>query len=255
VGPDGTAYINFMYKWANQCIAAFGPDGKPVAGKYLKGKVGKGSYEAEGKKNPGYPQDLESAVIGPVPLASGGIRVDLRGNIYVHGAGSVVKFPLAGGFITGKVLEGNFDPTPGVKGVELMGGNLAEGATGIYPGTGPFSSAGFGNNSCCSCRVPRFDVDRYGRVIMPDGLANVVRFVDNAGNRVADIGAYGNYDSQYVPADSKGDQPLVAVPEIPLAWPTGAVISEKHAYVCDTYNRRVVRADFTWKCEEVCDLK
>jgi hypothetical protein len=31
--------------------------------------------------------------------------------------------------------------------------------------------------------------------------------------------------------------------------------SEKAIYVCDTYNRRVVRVDLAWKAEEVCQVK
>jgi hypothetical protein len=47
----------------------------------------------------------------------------------------------------------------------------------------------------------------------------------------------------------------VATPEIPLAWPNSAGLTEKHVYVMDVYNRRVVRVDKTFAAEAVCDLK
>ena len=50
-------------------------------------------------------------------------------------------------------------------------------------------------------------------------------------------------------------KPTVAGPEIPLAWATGAGFTEDSIYVSDTYARRVVRADKTWKAEVACEVK
>ena len=76
---------------------------------------------------------------------------------------------------------------------------------------------------------------------------------------VEEFGAYGNFDSQYVnpslQEEGKDPKPTVAVPAIPLAWPTGAGVSDRHIYVNDTYNRRIVRVDKTWAAEEVCEIK
>jgi hypothetical protein len=151
---------------------------------------------------------------------------------------------------------GKFGPEGGrVKGNDgMMRGSEAEGMLTFYPGYGPFSSAGFTSNPCCVCRAPRFDLDRYGRVVMPNGVANSVRLVDNAGNLIVEFGKYGNFDSQYVDPKAENAKPVVATPEIPMCWPTGAGFTEKALYVCDTYNRRVVRADFTWQAEESCAL-
>ena len=124
-----------------------------------------------------------------------------------------------------------------------------------YPGYGPFSHANWGGNSCCVCRVPRFDLDRYGRLYMPNAITNSVRIVDNAGNQVLEFGKYGNFDSQYVPADSEDGKPLVSTPAIPLTWPTGAGVSEKAIYVLDTYSRRVVRIIRTYAAEATCEVK
>jgi hypothetical protein len=137
----------------------------------------------------------------------------------------------------------------------MMRGSEAEGLLAFYPGYGPFSSAGFTSNPCCVCRAPRFDLDRYGRVVMPNGVSNTVRLVDNAGNLIVEFGKYGNFDSQYIPADAKDQKPIVAVPDIPLAWPTGAGFGKDHLYILDTYAKRVARVDLTFAAEEACAVK
>ena len=104
---------------------------------------------------------------------------------------------------------------------------------------------------------PRFDLDRYGRLAMPNAVTNSVTVLDNAGNRIVEFGAYGNLDSQYVNRDTdrgRAGKPTVATPEIPLGWPTGVGVSEDHIYVNDTYNRRVVRVDKTFAAEAACPI-
>ena len=255
VGPRGEAYLSFMYRWVAYAVGGFGPDGKPMEGKYLKGR-----FPGKGK----YPRDWTTAVIGPVSQANGGIRVDLAGKIYVgmlhwpkaaplpHGykmdrcwkdtVGSVVKFdPKEGGAMAGKD--------------DAQRAEAVTGAIGTYPGLAPFSKAGLGGNTCCVCRTPRFDLDRYGRLALPNAVTNSVWLYDNAGNLIAEIGRYGNFDSQYVPADAADRKPLVAVPDIPLTWPTGAGFGPESIYVNDTYSRRVVRADLTYQAETTCPVK
>ena len=58
----------------------------------------------------------------------------------------------------------------------------------------------------------------------------------------------GNYDAQL-----KGSKS--GVPELPMAWPIGAAITDRSVYVLDIYSRRVLRADFVFAAEEVCDVK
>jgi hypothetical protein len=136
---------------------------------------------------------------------------------------------------------------------------VAEGAVAIYPGMGPLSGNGWGGgSSCCVCRVPRFGVDRYGRLVMPNAVSNSILVMDNAGNVILEFGKYGNFDSQFVNPRmeaGKSGKPTVAVPEIPLAWPTGADWSENHIYLNDTYNRRAVRVDKTFDLEATCGLR
>ncbi len=257
-GPDGKVYTTFMYKWVAYAMGGWGADGKPLKGKYLEGAFpGKGAY----------PPDLKSAIAGPLPQMNGGIRVDLKGDIYVGmmyrpkdfsppkgfekdqgyrvSVGSVVRFGPEGGSMPGK--DG------------ATQSNAIEGVKQAYPGLAPFSSAAeaFGGNTCCVCRVPRFDLDPYGRLIVPNAMTNSVLLYDNAGNVIAEFGKYGNFDSLYVNPDTEGGKagkPTVAVPDIPLAWPTCAGFGAKAMYVLDTYSRRAVRVDPTWQAEETCPV-
>ena len=81
----------------------------------------------------------------------------------------------------------------------------------MYPGVAPFSGGGYGGNtSCCVCRVSRFDLDRYGRLALPNVVSNSVTVVDNAGNVIGEFGKYGNFDSQYVPPGSADGKPIGA---------------------------------------------
>ncbi|MGQ9662819.1 MAG: hypothetical protein ACUVWX_10870 [Kiritimatiellia bacterium] len=287
VGPDGTAYISFMYEWVKYCVAGFGPDGKPLKGRYLEGLVGN-----RGNEKGQYPPELTSAVIGPITGANGGLRVDLKGNIYLGmwlwpksepvptpwdkdpaylcSVGGIFRFPPSGGMVTSPVKDWSSDPvgdtprTPGVGGIEVRSGGrtpttfydaFVEGATAVYPGYAPFSHANWGGNSCCVCRAPRFDLDRYGRLYIPNAIVNSVRIVDNTGNLICEFGQYGNFDSQYVPAERSGGLPLIPKPAIPLTWPTGAGVSEKAVYVLDTYSRRLVRCIIAAKVEQLCDVR
>ena len=123
------------------------------------------------------------------------------------------------------------------------------GAQFIYAGVAPFSGDGFGGgSSCCVCRVPRFDLDRFGRLIYTNAVTNSVALVDNAGNPILDFGAYGNFD-----AGRAGTAASRKV--IPLGWPTGAGFGRDHLYVNDVYNRRVVRVDPVYALETKLALK
>ncbi len=251
--PDGKVYISWMFNgWVKYAVTAFGADGRPLKGKYPISEKGKGCYKR------GTPQSLDSAIISPICQANGGIRVDLEGNIYCgllywpkdavppHG------FDLKDrkwSFVVGSVAR--FTPEGG-RTDEGQAATKVEGATAFYPGLAPFSRSGLGGNTCCVCRTPRFDLDRYGRLALPNAVTNSVWIRDNAGNLIAEIGRYGNFDSQLVLPGATDGKPLVEGPEIPLCWPTGAGFGRNSLYVNDTYSRRVVRADLTWAQEATC---
>ncbi|HUT35475.1 MAG TPA: hypothetical protein VNE39_18450 [Planctomycetota bacterium] len=280
VGPDGRSYISFMYDWATYWVVCYGPDGKFQDGQHLEVK------DKEGKSR-------GRATIGPVNPANGGIRVDLAGNIYLGlwnwpkdapvpakwakdlsylcTTGSVFKFGPDGGAVHSPAKGQKPDAAslrpPGTKGIEARAGYrdagvfadaFIEGAVAAYPGYGPFSHSSWGNNLCCTCRTPRFDLDRYGRLYLPNAITNSVRIVDNAGNQILEFGRYGNFDSLYVNPnlpEGKAGKPTVVIPDIPLGWPTGAGVSRDAIYVCDTYSRRGVRVEYTFAAEETCAVK
>lgn len=276
VGPDGKSYFSYMYDWNKYCISGFDGNGYALKGKYLKGLVNK--PDPKTGKHP-MPEGIDSSIVGPLPMSNGGLRVDLQGNIYVgmrllpeafaapedfvqsnaykHWTGCAVKFPPDGGTIQGTETKDD-QPAEGTPIPAAWAGNKMKivGALKVYPGVGSFSGSGWGGNgSSCVCRVPRFDVDRFGRLVLPNVVTNSVRIVDNAGNELAEFGKYGNFDSQYTPGGVKDATPAVAVPAIPLGWPTSAGFSKNNVYVCDTYNRRVVRVDFTYDAEQTLDVK
>lgn len=162
---------------------------------------------------------------------------------YQHCTGCVVKFGPEGGTVRGAE--------------DMMTGAKVEGALNTYPGLSPFSHPHLGT-TCCVCRIPRFDVDLYGRLVLPNATGNYVALLDNSGNEILTFGQYGNFDSQYVNPNTKAGQaggPTVTAPGIPLAWPDGAGITDRHIYVLDVYSRRVVRTDLNWQTEEVCPVQ
>jgi len=266
VGPKGECYINFMYGWNKYFIAGFGPEGKAIDGKYLQGKIG--NQAAENKDKKAYPPELHSAVVGPIPAACGGIRVDLKGNLYVGlrvrpkdfrppaglekdpafatWTGSIVRFGPEGGAVINAVKEDNPPAAAAQGAIEVEGGMAVAGAQFIYAGVAPFSGDGFGGGgSCCVCRVPRFDLDRFGRLIYTNAVTNSVALVDNAGNPILDFGTYGNFDAGRTGKSTS----------VPLAWPTGASFGKDRLYVNDVYNRRVVRVDQVYALEAKLPLK
>jgi len=220
---------------------------------------------------------FKGALIGPLQDQSGGLEIDQQGCLYVglnvqvqghelpaelakiRGIGTVVKFGPDGGAMlpdpaTVKpgatyacyknpplTMPGNIGP--GLVAVTSdgwagggAGKKLLEGALKAYPLLSPFSGG-----EGCACQTPRFDVDDYGRLYVPNANTCSVRVMDNEGNEILTFGSYGNFDGQG--------------PEIPLAYPVSAKASFKHIYVADSANRRVVRVDPTWAAESICESK
>jgi hypothetical protein len=261
IGWDGRLYSLGLLAWVEYYVVSYDRDGKFQPGprvctaqiERLKTQPDHGDLKPLGDRG------INSALIGPVNGSCGGLKVDRQGfvyaglNVFPEGykppagfekeaalgmAGSVVKFkPEGGGVPKGKRLERLAD---------------YEGAVQAYPWFGSFSGNWGGG---CQCRSPRFDLDPYGRLYIPNTLSFDVRVLDNAGNEIAKFGGYGNFDSQWVPEGSTDKKPLVAVPEVPLGWPLSAGASEKKIYVGDLYNRRVVRVDRKYAAEELCDVK
>ena len=269
VGPQGQTYLSWMYDWNKYLVGGFGGDGKPLPGKYLKGKIKEDSYKR------GLPRTLDSAIVGPLPASNGGLRVDLQGNIYLGmrlrpadhqlppnfakdpafdaWTGCIVKFGPEGGTITN---TGDDQPTKGLPTVAMNHKGVIAGAKRIYPGISSFSGGGYGaNSSVCVCRVPRFDLDRFGRIYFPSVVTHAVTILDNAGNEVKTFGTYGNFDSQYVLPGFPDGKPVVSTSPIPFSWPSAVGVSKSHIYVGDVGNRRIVRLNFAYAVESVIEAK
>ena len=251
VGPDGTIYSHHMLTWAFYGVITWKPDGT---------------------------QDKEM-LLGTA-MNAGGIKVDLKNNLYlgVDGVpkgydgpachGSVVKMApasakgmLQAGFKATKdnepVLQklgaaGEVPPGEPVvpwifrrPGGEPAGETSLRGVAMAYPGVAPLSAR------ACSCKELRFDLDRWGRLYLPNTFTFSVRMVDNAGNEILKFGHYGNPDSQ-----GGGKESPIKKPEIPLGWPmTVAATESGRVYVGDYLNTRVVRVDLTFAAEETCEAK
>jgi len=144
---------------------------------------------------------------------------------YLRATGSVLRFSPRGG--RRLKVGGGRKPPPGT----VMG---FEGVEAVYPGLAPFSQ--WRCAGACVCTKPRFDVDGFGRLIIPNAITFSVTVKDNAGNRMARFGHYGNFDA-------RGAASAEPQPAIPLGWPTNAGAAGDHIYVADVLNHRVVRVD------------
>jgi DNA-binding beta-propeller fold protein YncE len=187
----------------------------------------------------------------------GSIRVDRQGNIYLLQYGRPKDFKPPAGYekdeaysaTTGTILK--FGPEGARRRTPLDSGGRGgdplayEGTFQMYPGCGPIS--GWRCDGSCACTKPRFDVDAYGRVYMPNAVTFSISVRDNSDNRIVEFGHYGNYDCQ-------GPGSREPSPEIPLGWPVAVGVSDGHIYVGDCLNHRIVRADKTWKAEKVLPL-
>jgi DNA-binding beta-propeller fold protein YncE len=282
IGPGG-----MIYAWGNTAGDYAGPvvrytrdykpaplasTGKNAYGK-LYGRVGRGAsvagmdidsrgwvyatcgfndcgvqvFDAEGQQMP-----------SPIPYVwdqGGNVRVDPAGNIYVNEIGLLKGFTPPKGFekdpaytrLSATIYK--FTPKGGTFKKAAAGGFDAVGAVASYSAPmAPFSGSWASTGSVCHCTRPRFDVDDYGRLYIPNGVTYKVALVDNADNRILSFGGYGNWDAQ-------GPESKEPKPEIPLGWPVFAGASDKYVYVGDGLNHRVVRADKKFAAEETCAVQ
>ncbi|MEX0700711.1 MAG: hypothetical protein WD069_01305 [Planctomycetales bacterium] len=193
-----------------------------------------------------------SAAITGVSGYGGSLRVDLQGNMYLLQAGLPQDHqPPAGyekneayGHTVGTIWK--FGPDGGAINGRATSFENVQGALAAYEGCGPISQ--WRADGSCACTKPRFDVDGYGRLYIPNGTTFSVSVRDNADNEIVRFGSYGNFDSP-------GGAKVKGEPEIPLGWAIGAGASDAHVYVGDCLNHRLVRADKTWAAEATVDVK
>lgn len=205
-------------------------------------------YDADGKLVD-YPerQKLIERDGKEVPVAisgvtgyGGSIRMDNAGNIYLLQAGMPADYPSPAGFEKDEAYRNAvgtiYKFPPGGGEIQTQNGSVkgVKGVVARYPGCGPVSR--WRAVGACACTKPRFDVDGFGRLYIPNGITFSVSVRDNADNEIVRLGSYGNFDCQ-------GPGSKESRPEIPLGWPVTAGASDRFIYVGDCLNHRVVRVD------------
>jgi DNA-binding beta-propeller fold protein YncE len=181
----------------------------------------------------------------------GGVKADLAGNAYVaaHIKPAGETFP---GWFKGKVPTGQSKWYKTMYGsilkVKKEGGqiNATTDAPVVwaYHGVSPMPSR---RTARCSCQIPRFDVDLYGRVWVPDCFRFGVAVLDNNANPVARFGEYGN-------CDSAGPESARPSAKIPLAWIHSVTATDKFIFLADVMNHRIVACTYGAQAEEVAGL-
>jgi hypothetical protein len=190
-------------------------------------------------------------------IGSCGIRRDKDGNLYIgynhHKVvagrtfidGALVKFPPEGGrILTTKAVNPPLAKIParepdfstaraGTPIAEAKDKQWAEGMLWSYAGMGDFSIPD--GYEGCTCPNNRFDLDYFGRAFIPECYRHSVGVVDSNGNLACHIGQYGNEDSR------GPDSPIpVGGDGIPLGWPWYVSVTDRHLYVSDSLNDRIV---------------
>ena len=194
-------------------------------------------------------------------LRSSGIRADQWGNMYIgigyhqnvggniHIGSALGKFPPEGGkFVNtegtpklGLADTPNRDPDyfDYSKSNRIWAYNMFW----SYPGLDQMMYCDpNGGLYTCHCNVVKFDTDPYGRSFAPKAYAFVVGVTDTNGNRICEIGRYGNPDS---PAMKPGDA------DIGLADCSFlTTVPDRWLYLNDDANLRIIRLKLGYAAEK-----
>jgi HEAT repeat protein/sugar lactone lactonase YvrE len=251
IGPDGTIYH----------IHERGGYGKPmrVRALYPDGTVKRDSLIVFDSRSPAgirvdragnvYVLDHLKPVGRPLPDAFAGVVKVERHNPFVYNYGSVLKFSPEGGRIRElsrtapqkrELAEGQLQFTT----AEGRGDFVSEGALWSWYGISMIQPALDRSKYSpynCQCWAPRFDLDEFARVFVPDQLRCRIVVLDSGGNLVTTFGRYGN-------ADDTG-------PGIPLADPRTVMVSRRAAYVGDMTNNRIVRVRLDYRARASCKVR
>jgi hypothetical protein len=237
VDRSGRVYATYG---TNEChVRVYGPDGELVDFP-RKQRV----TERDGR-------DIPVAIAGVVGYG-GSLRVDFAGNIYLLQAGMPADHQPPAGFEKDEAYKSalgtiyKFPPQGGEVEVKDWAVKGVKGANTRYPGCGPVSR--WRAVGACACTKPRFDVDGFGRLYIPNAITYSISVRDNANNEIVSFGAYGNLDCQGPGSKEPG-------PEIPLGWPVTAGASDKYIYVGDCLNHRVVRVDKKYALEALVAVR
>ena len=147
-----------------------------------------------------------------------------------------------------------------------------QGALWYAPGVAHCGDMGtYGGGEHCHCTGCDFDIDEFGRSFAPDNGRQRVTAFDTNGNVILHFGAYGNQDycgpESYVldpkgrflrprkPGDPKDMKSPFAKPEIAFNFIIGLAVTDKHAYVADCANRRMLRVKLSYAAEETAAVR
>lgn len=191
------------------------------------------------------------ALITGVSGYGGSIRVDLAGNLYLVQAGLPKGFAPPKGYekdeayrhAVGTILK--FGPNGGERSKADDARMGFSGVLALYPDCGPISR--WRCDGACACTKPRFHVDPFGRLYIPNAITFSVSVRDNTGNEIVRFGHYGNFDAE-------GPKSVERKPEVPLGWPVAVGATARFIYVGDCLNHRVVRADKFFAAEAACPV-
>jgi sugar lactone lactonase YvrE len=200
---------------------------------------------------------LEEDILPALPMATNGVRVDTAGNLYVgiglsqitekgpHTGGALAKFAPKGGVLYGMGDTVKLEKKP-VRPAEFSGDYWSRNMFWSYPGLDQTYNA-HNTSYACLCANARFDTDFFGRSFAPKAYAFTAGVVDTNGNRICEIGRYGNADSGRGP-----NSPVkIGGPEIALAHCSYlGVHSDRWLYLVDDGNWRIVRVKLGYHAEE-----
>jgi NHL repeat len=243
--PDGGAYVLHHPKfrgYGSGLVSRVGPDGKvtsgivkldcPVGGVKVdsKGNIYVGAFVAP--KGTSLPGCFEGKLAGTVKKG----QKFFYSNLY----GTLLKFKPAGGSLTKG--EGNLTAGVSFKRHPVKADGLIWSHYGLSPMPSRFTG--------CSCQTARFDVDRWGRVFLPDALRFSIQVLDSNGGHLTRFGQYGNVDDAIGATKVKGK----AAP-IYNAWPHQVVVTDTMAYIADMVNHQIVAVKLNAVAEESLSLR
>lgn len=192
-------------------------------------------------------------IITHMSVKSSGIRFDPKGDLYVGTAlTSALGWQVLPGFendnaaknMSGSVVKYAAGDTGSIS------GTTAVNAARVYPQ--PFGTySGASTSGWCPCTNPRFDVDPYGRLYIPNAAMQKIAVADNAGNTILNIGQYGNTDSR---GGLAGPGETAVEPAIPLGWANSVAASEDYIYAADLINARMVRVQMVYALDNIPGL-
>ncbi len=173
-----------------------------------------------------------------------------RRDLFVHHYGSLLKFKPTGGAVRllsrGKPTVRKLEPGQmQFTAAEGVGDFVVDGAIWSYFGVSMIRPAR--PRDGCQCWTPRFDLDDFGRVFVPDQLRCRIVVLDGNGNEILAFGQYGNMDDKPV----KGEDGIRC---IPLADPRTVMVGRDSIYVGDMTNLRVVKVGLSYRVSDTCGV-